>query len=567
MSVYKSFGPGQFRHRKPGPRFPTSKRARVTVRALAVLTGLAVLVGVGAAQAGTADDPGGHAQAGLPPGASKGSVSAQAIGGPDGFPILGIDVSSNDHRVFPNIDWGAVATSGMSFAYVKATEGRSYVNPYFSGDFNASKNVGLLTGAYAFARPDQRDPVGEANFFVDHIEWRNDARTLVPFIDLEWPYASLKLPNCWNLTPAEMVAYIHAFSDQIRKRIGRDPMIYTAASWWSECTGNDASFSNNPLDLAYWKAQAPTALPASWTKYAIWQYAGGNNSQQGNYDKNAFNGDYAALTQLAGDLPAIGDPFELRAGANNRYVTADGGGGKPLIANRDAVGAWEQYDLVDLGGDEVGLRSHSNGRYVSADAAGNGALIANRPAVGAWERFKVVENEDGTISLKASINGRYVTADAGGGKPLIANRTEIGAWEKFTKVPVPTVASFRAGANNSLVSAAAGGKSPLIANRGQIGSWEQFDIVDLGHGEVAFRSHANGAYVTADAAGDGPLIANRTAVGAWERFTIVQNKDDNTISIIASINGKYVTADDGGNRPLIANRDEASAWERFSLLD
>src|SRR4051812_9491716 len=112
MSLYVSVGPGQFRHRRPGPRFASSRRARAVVRTLAVVCGLAVLAGVGAASAGTPDDPGGHAQAGLPPGASGNSTRAQAVGGPDGYPILGIDVSSNDHRVY-GIDWAAVATSGV----------------------------------------------------------------------------------------------------------------------------------------------------------------------------------------------------------------------------------------------------------------------------------------------------------------------------------------------------------------------------------------------------------------------------------------------------------------------
>lgn len=36
----------------------------------------------------------------------------------------------------------------------------------------------------------------------------------------------------------------------------------------------------------------------------------------------------------------------LRANANNRLVTAEAGGAQPLIANRDTVGAWEQFDVL-----------------------------------------------------------------------------------------------------------------------------------------------------------------------------------------------------------------------------
>ncbi|MEV0564186.1 ThuA domain-containing protein [Dactylosporangium sp. NPDC050588] len=38
--------------------------------------------------------------------------------------------------------------------------------------------------------------------------------------------------------------------------------------------------------------------------------------------------------------------ISLRARADNRYVTAENGGGSPLIANRTAIGPWAQFDLI-----------------------------------------------------------------------------------------------------------------------------------------------------------------------------------------------------------------------------
>jgi lysophospholipase L1-like esterase len=144
---------------------------------------------------------------------------------------------------------------------------------------------------------------------------------------------------------------------------------------------------------------------------------------------------YAALS-TAGWLPGstVDHRVSLLAHANWRYVTADAGGTKPLIANRTAVGTWERFEVVDLGDGtgDVALWSDYNGRYVAADSFGNAPLIANRTAVGAWERFGLTSNPDGSISLQARVNGLYVTAEAGGTKPLIANRTAVGDWEKFT---------------------------------------------------------------------------------------------------------------------------------------
>ncbi|MEU7870304.1 PQQ-dependent sugar dehydrogenase [Dactylosporangium sp. NPDC049140] len=255
--------------------------------------------------------------------------------------------------------------------------------------------------------------------------------------------------------------------------------------------------------------------------------------------------------------------ISLRAHANNQVVTADNGGTSPLIANRSAVGTWEQFDVVDQGDGTVALRAHANNQYVTAENAGNSPLIANRGAVGAWEKFQIIHNTDGSVSLKAGANGNYVTAENAGAAPLIANRTAIGSWEKFDLVT--QVISLRAHANNEFVTADNGGKSPLIANRSAVGTWEQFDVVDLGDGTVALRAHANNQYVTAENAGNSPLIANRGAVGAWERFQIIHNTDG-SISLKAGANGNYVTAENGGTAPLIANRTAIGPWEEFDSL-
>ncbi|GIF50748.1 hypothetical protein DFJ67_1842 [Asanoa ferruginea] len=117
--------------------------------------------------------------------------------------------------------------------------------------------------------------------------------------------------------------------------------------------------------------------------------------------------------------------------ALGRFVTAESAGAKPLIANRQAIGHWEYFQVQDLGNGDVALKSLVNGKYVCAESAGKKELIANRTAVGPWETFKLVKNPNGSVSFRAKINGRYVTAESAGKKPLIANRTAIGPWEMF----------------------------------------------------------------------------------------------------------------------------------------
>ncbi len=124
----------------------------------------------------------------------------------------------------------------------------------------------------------------------------------------------------------------------------------------------------------------------------------------------------------------------LRARANNQYVSAENAGAEPLVANRTAIGPWEQFDLVDLGGGAVALLAQANGQYVCAENAGAEPLVANRTAIGLWETFQRVDNADGSISLRAEANDRYVTAPNGGAAPLIATGTTIGTPESFDLV-------------------------------------------------------------------------------------------------------------------------------------
>ncbi len=123
--------------------------------------------------------------------------------------------------------------------------------------------------------------------------------------------------------------------------------------------------------------------------------------------------------------------ISLRAHANGMVVTAENAGASALIANRTAIGSWEQFDEIDLGNGNIALRAHANNLIVCAENGGASWLIANRTGVGSWETFQLVHNADGSVSLRAQVNNAYVTAGNAGASALIANRTAIGSWEEF----------------------------------------------------------------------------------------------------------------------------------------
>lgn len=193
----------------------------------------------------------------------------------------GVDVSGWQG----NVDWGALWNSGVKWAYVKATEGTYYQNEYFTQQYNGSYDIGMIRGSYHFATPDTTSGAVQAQYFVSHGGgWSRDGKTLPGMLDIEWnPYGA----SCYGLSQGAMVSWIQDFVGTYRALTGRDPMIYTATSWWTECTGNSAAFGSvNPLAIARYASEVGT-LPAGWGFYTIWQYTSTGPIVG---DHNHFNG-------------------------------------------------------------------------------------------------------------------------------------------------------------------------------------------------------------------------------------------------------------------------------------
>ncbi|WP_432969103.1 GH25 family lysozyme [Dactylosporangium sp. CA-233914] len=229
---------------------------------------------------------------------SPAAVAAIEAGRPAGFAVAGIDISSHDHKKF-TVHWPTEIAAGSQFVYVKATEGTSYVNPHFTTDYTTARTAGRYVGAYVYARPDLGNPVGQAEHFLRHARFTRDARTLVPFVDLEWPYSGVNAGPCYDLTVEQMRTWIAAFIGRIERDIGRKPMIYTNTYWWNPCTGNDTSYGSYPLDIANYTKKSPK-LPAGWTTFALWQYMPGDPDERHSHDRDVVNGGPEALRALAG---------------------------------------------------------------------------------------------------------------------------------------------------------------------------------------------------------------------------------------------------------------------------
>ncbi|MFF9398168.1 lysozyme [Streptomyces sp. NPDC014744] len=202
----------------------------------------------------------------------------------------GVDVSGHQG----NVDWATLWNSGVKWAYVKATEGTYYTNPYFAQQYNGSYNIGMIRGSYHFATPNTTSGAAQANYFVDHGGgWSRDGKTLPGVLDIEWnPYGD----QCYGKSQSAMVSWIRDFVNTYKARTGRDAVIYTATSWWTTCTGNNAGFgATNPLWVARYNSTVGE-LPAGWGFYTMWQYTS-SGPYVGDHDR--FNGAYDRLQALA----------------------------------------------------------------------------------------------------------------------------------------------------------------------------------------------------------------------------------------------------------------------------
>ena len=217
--------------------------------------------------------------------AALAAPAAQAAG------IHGQDVSGWQGEV----DWAAQVALGSRFAYVKATEGRSYRSPAFNHQYLGAGAVGMVRGGYHFARPDSGDPVEQADFFLDNGGgWSDDGITLPGMLDLEG-YSGL--PRDYGLSQQEMRDWIMGFSNHYREQTGRRPVLYTNLHWWNDVVG-DWTPVNSPLFLAAYRADAPTTLPGRWWGWELWQY-----SDSGPFagDSNLWYGSDAEFERFVGE--------------------------------------------------------------------------------------------------------------------------------------------------------------------------------------------------------------------------------------------------------------------------
>jgi GH25 family lysozyme M1 (1,4-beta-N-acetylmuramidase) len=251
----------------------------------------------------------------------------------------GIDVSHWQG----SIDWNQVAAAGKRFAYMKASEGTTLIDTFYTGNRAQAKLLGLYVGAYHFARPglNPGDAVAEADYFLAMSQLV--AGDLLPVLDLE---------VTGGLAPVELQEWVKAYMGRIYERTGARGVIYTSPTFWRNNMADTTWFAANgyrTLWVAHWTSgPAPSVPGGNWggLGWTFWQYTSSGTVPgiTGRVDLNRFNGlDLNTVVLTSTPTGPIGQTSALTISASSSVITW--GESLELKANFGAMGANKTFSL------------------------------------------------------------------------------------------------------------------------------------------------------------------------------------------------------------------------------
>lgn len=196
------------------------------------------------------------------------------------YPIRGIDVSAHNG----DIDFSRVRDDSISFVYIKATEGVSFVDSTFERNYERALTAGIPVGAYHFFRFDMNGTL-QAKHLLRNISGKVFDLPLV--IDVEQHGNPEVVTGSVLFRLRDMVDYLRIVNPNI--------IIYTNAN------GYERFYQGNFEDCDLWICrfrQLDPNLP-----WLMWQYShwGSVTGVEGDVDLDVFNGQQAAFERLLGD--------------------------------------------------------------------------------------------------------------------------------------------------------------------------------------------------------------------------------------------------------------------------
>lgn len=211
------------------------------------------------------------------------SVPASPAPGKSQFPVRGIDISHYSGV----IQWGLVKGQGLSFVFIKATEGDDLVDQDLQSNWKGASSAGLSKGAYHFYNFCAKGSA-QADNFIKAVPVEENA--LAPTIDLE------KSGDCKTMpAKADFRNEFAAFTKKVKAAYGKTPILYLNAKIYAAYFQGE----NDSNPIWFVDIDGTPLLPDNkpWT---FWQYAftGRVNGIPGSVDMDVFDGTPLALASF-----------------------------------------------------------------------------------------------------------------------------------------------------------------------------------------------------------------------------------------------------------------------------
>ena len=252
-------------------------------RIIAAFLLLAALAACGSSGGGSGTGAAPRPVAGIPPGFGDARPHDWPRGlSPNDHDVHGVDVS----RFQGDINWQAARDAGVSFAFIKATEGGDRVDPTFRQNWRGAHRAGIPRGAYHFfyyCRPASE----QAEWFIRNVP--NQSGALPPVLDMEWNDAS---PTCRLRPPPETVRKEAAvFLSALTRHYGQRPIIYTTVDFWER----NEMWRLKGYEFWLRSVKAHPADRYDGHPWTFWQYSGTGlvPGVTGKVDLNAYYGNAA----------------------------------------------------------------------------------------------------------------------------------------------------------------------------------------------------------------------------------------------------------------------------------
>ena len=188
----------------------------------------------------------------------------------DGPALYGADIYHGDG----DVQMHALAAAGLSYVWIKATQGRTYTDPAFATNWARAKSAGLIRGAYHFFDP-AADPIAQADHLVNTVPLKKG--DLVLALDVETDGLNIG-------------ARAHDCAARIKRLTGRWPALYCSDSFYREHLQPYFPIGSHLLWIARYGGKPRTPCQ-------FWQYsdAGRVPGVPHQLDTDVFFGDMAAL--------------------------------------------------------------------------------------------------------------------------------------------------------------------------------------------------------------------------------------------------------------------------------